>query len=1409
MKTQIRNKIIWLLVMVMMTTTVLLAGMVLPARAGENTINQVYQIQFPRDGDANYDARWGQNNLNHMNGWKGMATKGTLLRSLGSYRGTVGYCVEPGTDQNSGDSLQRNDEQFFDRLSTSYNHTIDPTEMKLLLGRILQYGYCGPMSTEWISQNENDANNLSHIIATQLLVWETIVGERNVEFDHVDPGEYDPVTAAVGQDHPLRNNVMNHYNEMVDQVKKDSMIPSFCQHSLENIKAEQFTFDGQQYTASFEDSHKVLGDFEVISDYADAQCTVENNVLTVTAKEVPANGVTLTLRKKSAMRKGIAVWSDGQYIPGKGIQDVISPTHDVEDKVEGFLKLTVVSGEMKIVKTSEDGKVEGHRFIIEGNGMKKNVETDKNGQAVLHDMIPGSYFVSEETTQLYNDQEKKEVIVEAGKTAVIEVNNTLKKGSLKVIKIAEDKKIENLKFHLSGTSLSGKKVEMDAVTGKDGVALFSEVPVSGDTPYTLSEVDTDNSYVLPAGQEVVIEWNQVTEKTIENRLKKFVLEVEKADMDTKTQQGDASLAGAKYGVYKGETLLDEYITDGNGRFTTKEYPCANDLVLKEIEPSEGYLLDESSYTIKSDPKNYKRTANKISQKVLEEVIKGDIAITKHTDNGETKVETPEAGATFEIYLKTAGSYDKAAERERDRLVCDKNGFAKSKLLPYGVYIVHQTKAVEGSEKVNDFEVFIAKHKETYSFIINDAKFQSHLKVIKQDAETGKNILYKGAGFEIYDADGKRMTMTYTYPKYEVVSTFYTDDRGILVTPEKLVYGKGYSLVEVQAPYGYVLDSEPVYFDINEENSSEENGMTVVKVIKKDKPQKGTLTIEKTGEIFSGVSVDANQYTEPVYQPVYEMRPIEGAKFKIYPEEDIYTPDGTLRYKKGEVVDTIVTGTDGLAKSKELYLGKYLVQEIEAPKGQVLDHTIHKTELTYAGQETAITEAIMTRENLKQKAKLSIEKALEVSKKFGIGESSEIQNIKFGFFADEELVSASGTAIPKDALIEIIHLDEKGRGKISTDIPFGKYYVRELAADKHYQLSEKKYPLEFQYSDPEKKEVELKINDGKKILNELIFGTVKGKKTDSEGKGLEGAVIGLFAPDTTKFTKENAILSSTSKEDGSFLLSGIPFGKWKVKEIEAPEGYLLNDEVVEINVEKDAQILEVTIVNEAVKGKIELLKFDKEYPDNKLTGGEFTIYQDSNHNEKPDKEDKVVGKLQEVEKGVYRKEDLPFGLYFVKETKAPEGFRMDKEIYTVAIESTKTYKVENNPGVGFMDQAQTGSLKVLKTSSDHVVKGFIFHITGENGYDVFMETDKNGEIIVDNLRVGKYTISEYKDRMSSEYIRPKDETVEIKDGKEVVVKMHNKRKEGPKTGDESHVQLWLMMSGLTFILFLVLKRRCFL
>ena len=743
-------------------------------------------------------------------------------------------------------------------------------------------------------------------------------------------------------------------------------------------------------------------------------------------------------------------------------------------------------GDMKLVKTSEDGVVAGINFTVTGaNGFSKTVTTNANGEIDISDLTPGTYTITEENIDRYVPNQSQTITVSSGKTSSVSFYNILKK---------------------------------------------------------------------------------------------FRVTVTKQDYEKGHAQGNAKLGGAVYGLYKGDELIAQYTTDSNGSFTTDYFVCGTDWTIREISPSEGYLLNDTVYRVGADPRDYNIEYNTApDMTVMEQVIKGKISIIKHTDDGETQIETPEKGAEFQVYLKSSGSFVNADKDERDTIVCDQDGFASTKLLPYGVYTVHQTKGWDGREKITDFDVFINTDGKTYKFLINNKNFESYLKVVKLDKETGKRIPYEGAAFEIYDSNNHRVTMQYTYPQVTSIHTFYTNKDGYLITPERLPYGY-YTLKEVQAPYGYVLDDMPVPFSITQENSSTDTGVTVVKVKARDVAQKGVINITKTGEIFS--SVEENK---GVYTPKYSVGNLKGAVFEIYAAEDITTLDGTVRYEQGALVDTVTTDDDGVAKSKELYLGKYTVIEKTAPNGYVHNSTKYDVELTYAGQNVSVTSTELSVYNDRQKISVSLKKIMAEDKKFSIGNNGEITSVRFGIYADEDIKASNGDIIPKDALITFANCDKDGNISFDCDLPVGfKWYAKEIATDEHYILSDTKYEFDTEYQGQDVKVIDIKVNNGEVIKNNLIYGSVKGLKVDRETQEvIKGATFGLFKSDTTEFAKDNAILTAVTDENGVFVFNNIPYGEYLIKELKSADGYLDNEDVFTVTIKDNEQVVELTAINDKV------------------------------------------------------------------------------------------------------------------------------------------------------------------------------------------------------------------------------------
>ena len=228
MKTQKFKRTLSLFLAMLMCVTTLF-GMGTTAFAAEET-DEVYLISYPRDGDANYGGEWGHDSLSFMNGWSTATSRFTTIRAMGSYEGNICYCIEPSVSQQTGNSFMKKGEDFWDEYPSSYNSTISPDDIKLFIGRIFQYGYTGTISTSWRSQNEG-GDKLANAVATQLLIWETVVGERDADFNKVGTGGKSAIVEQISTNHPLYSRIMGYYNSIAASVQKHSNVPSFYSKS--------------------------------------------------------------------------------------------------------------------------------------------------------------------------------------------------------------------------------------------------------------------------------------------------------------------------------------------------------------------------------------------------------------------------------------------------------------------------------------------------------------------------------------------------------------------------------------------------------------------------------------------------------------------------------------------------------------------------------------------------------------------------------------------------------------------------------------------------------------------------------------------------------------------------------------------------------------------------------------------------------------------------------------------------------------------------------------------------------------------------------------------------------------------------------------------------------------------------
>ena len=1256
------------------------------------------------------------------------------INDLKAFR--TAYCIQFSVGVHTGIGYDQSDD-----------YAAFTAEQKAMINTALTLGYNVETGTKY------GGSAIDEYIATQILIWLIAHEQLGTGYETQIVNEFTVNSpAAKPIFYQLRENVVNYHT-----------IPSFATDDPSAVGAYTHALKYNESNGKNEttlvDENNVLGNFAV--SYPGVDFSVSGNELHVSTSETEFGTITAEKRLPSSVpgvvTGGTKYWLRDEY------QNVV--TFDVEgsaEPVKCYFSLEIKAGALQLVKTSEDGEVSGISFHISGNGIEKDVVTGPDGTIKVDNLQAGNYTVTEN---------------------------------------APDK------------------------------------------------------YVQPQSQQVTVYPGQTSSVSFSNILKKFTVEMEKVDSATDEAQGDSTLDGAVYGMFKGETLLDTYTTANGGKFTTKEYPCGPDYSIREISPSEGYLLDETIYPVGAEPGNFTLENNSIPMTATEDVILGSIAITKHTDQpaipdqeepapqseeiaeseapaepaeepssesspapesepepapsastvpqlvpavaslaskasvlplsttasgDEVQIEQPEEGAEFQVYLASAGSYENARETERDLLITDSYGFARSKDLPYGLYVVHQTAGAEGQKFVPDFSVFISEHGKTYYYILNNPTFTSLIRFEKKDLESGKIIPIAGTAVKIRNTDtGEWVVQHLNYPSPIDIDTFVTDATGTLMLPEPLGFGN-YELVEQQSPWGYVFDGEPVPFVVD-------GTQDVVTVEKYNIAQKGTITVSKEGEVFSHVAE-----ADGLYQPQYEVQGQPGAVYDITALEDIVTPDGTIHLRAGELAATLTTGSDGTATSEPLYLGRYQILERTAPDGMVIDPEPKEVTLSYAGQEVEITSASVGFVNERQKVEISLRKLLEQDETFSIGMNEEWKNITFGLFSAEELTAADGTSIPADGLIETIGVDENGNAIFKTDVPCGaSLYVKEIGTDEHYILNDEKYPVVFEYAGQDVAKVEIKVNDGETIENTLKRGKVSGWKVDQDGFELAGAKIGLFHFDETEFTEETAFLVTESNEIGYFEFDKVPVGNWLVREIAPPAAFVLTEETFPVEITEDGQTIEIHIENQIIKGIAESTKVDADYPENKLSGAVFEIYADVDNNGEFDADiDQLAGEMTETEPGLYQMKDLVYGNYFLHEKESPEFFQRDENYYPFSItENGAVVRIETEAGVGFLNKAQTGSLKVVKTADDDNIEGRTFKITGAdfmgNPYEQEFQTDENGEINV-QLRVGEYTVSEAAGEDSEKYILPDDQTVEIKAGETTTVKMHNKLVPEvptvPQTGD---------------------------
>lgn len=770
------------------------------------------------------------------------------------------------------------------------------------------------------------------------------------------------------------------------------------------------------------------------------------------------------------------------------------------------------------------------------------------------------------------------------------------------------------------------------------------------------------------------------------------------------------------------TGSDGLVKDISGKYTL---PLGT-ITLQETKAPEGYLLNDTVYvaqTVLDSGNNTVRTTNLPTDDnaAQETPYEGTISIQKFLGGGST-VKTSEPDAEFEIYLTSAGSYDAAPEESRQIITTDANGYAITKRLPYGTYTVHQTKGNNKYYFVDDMEITISENNANYHKILEDSPIEFYIKMVKKDASTGNTVNVAGTTFELYDDNGSKISFNImTSSGMQTIDSFTTDENGCVYTTEKLLKGN-YTLVETKAPDGYVLDSTPVQFTVSEDTYTADGGAEFILVEKSDKAVTGQLTVTKVGEVLD--EYKGGLYVNPDEKGfTYREGSLSGAKFEVYAAEDIYTADNqkdtagnrNKHYSKGELVTTLVTGTDGKATATNLPLGKYKVVEVEAPDGFVLNPDEQVVTLVYVDDKTPVVNEALTFSNDRQKVELSVSKLDSETRK-------PVAGAEFGLYAAKDIVNADGKVIvSKDTLLEKSVSDSNGLIQFVKDYPLGSYYAKEIKAPAGYASNDEVIDFAAAYQGQNVKSVELSAE----FLNSPTH--FEFTKTDiTNGSELTGATL------TVLDKNGNVVDTWTSDAREAHVIKRLVVGEtYTLREEYAPYGYLKATDI-QFTVKDTGEVQHVNMKDEVARGSIVVTKdgeivsdatIRKEYWNNfvfnflkrNLSGVTFDVYA---------KEDilsvdglntvyyKAGDKISTIvtdEQGIARIDNLPCGKYYLIETKTIDGFILDN----TPIEADISYIDQNTnvvyAGMNVTNERQKVQISVIKTDSEtkKVLEGAVF------------------------------------------------------------------------------------------------------
>ena len=1053
----------------------------------------------------------------------------------------------------------------------------------------------------------------------------------------------------------------------------------------------------------------------------------------------------------------------------------------------GWIELHKSSSNTAITNNNDNYSLEGAVYGIYSDSDLKNlvttIKTDASGLAVSTWLSKGTYYIREWSAGKGYDVDittHSVSITEANKATNVYVTEVPQKGAIQLHKysampsISDNNNCYSLEGAVYGvyTDYACTQLYTRLTTDKNGNASVSDLQYK---TYYVKEISASKGFEL-SSEVFTCNVNSTTAVKVDapeipgNDPVRLLLKKQTADGHG---SGNTRLEGAEYTVKYYDILSDTdpaqsgstakytwvFKTDENGRIRlTPDYLIegSDELVsdangvyvlplgtitLRETKAPEGYLINDTVYVAQTSlTNNYIVTTNlPTDDKAAQETpYEGTISIQKFL-GGSNAVKASEPDAEFQIYLKSAGSYDASPEDSRQTITTDANGYAVTKRLPYGTYTIHQTKGNNKYYFIDDIDVTISDNNANYHKILENTPIEFYLKMVKKDADTGNTVNVAGATFELHDENGSKVSFkTMTSGGIKTIDSFTTDENGCVYTVEKLLKGS-YTLVETKAPEGYVLDSTPVSFTVSEDTYTTENGIGIIIAEKTDKAVTGQLTVTKTGEVLD--EYKGGLYVNPDEKGfTYREGSLAGAVFKIYAAEDIYTADNQKDadgnrikyYSNGDIVTTITTGSDGKAVANNLPLGRYRVVEVTAPDGYVLNTDGQDVTFVYVDDKTPVINENLTFSDDRQKVELFVSKLDSETNK-------PVSGAEFGLYASYDIVNADGKVIVnKDTLLESAVSDSDGLVQFVKDYPLGAYYAREIKAPAGYVSSSEVIDFDATYAGQDIRSIKLTYE----FFNAPI--TFNFTKTDiTNGAELTGATLTVLDKDG------NVVDTWTSDAKEVHVIKKLVVGEtYTLREEYAPFGYLKATDI-QFVVKDTGEVQHVNMKDEAATGSIVVNKdgevvldadIKKGYWSNlvfnflkrSLSGVTFDVYAKENivsldglNTVYYNAGDKVATIITD-DKGIARIDDIPLGRYYLVETKTLDGFVLDD----TPIDADLSYVDQNTKvvyaGMNVTNERQKVQFTVVKTDSEtkKALEGAVFGLFAKD--DI---VNKDGKVIV--------------------------------------------------------------------------------